>query len=291
MEFSKVHMESNAATQNLFTQDMNNDSHADIVALQDGTIWWYYRESDSDTSYSSASYSSCSSGALVFEEDSKWIIGCLSSGTFSKLQAESDGLSRPGSVLSYDTALAAIIPVSGFNSWIDFIGSQSNGWLVNLRQTNSNHITKRNGRITEDVTEVLEVVGLDNDSSEDLLVVSNTNIGWVKNQQFGNSVANIAAGRWAASTDINADAHNDVIIGHSTGSLTWHENIGGAGNFDETGLEIDSDLVAVGGVAVGDINGDGRNDVVAVVRIDAEDADWQLVWYQNGALLTSPSTF
>ncbi|KNC46966.1 fibronectin type III domain-containing protein [Thecamonas trahens ATCC 50062] len=75
---------------------------------------------------------------------------------------------------------------------------------------------------------------------------------------------------------IDADAHWDLVAASAgNSSVVWIRNIDSAGSFAAPQLVADN-LDAVAAVAVGDVNGDGSNDVVAAV----ENAQ-QIVWIAN----------
>ena len=96
----------------------------------------------------------------------------------------------------------------------------------------------------------------------------------------------IGNGKYARVGNINNDSHADIVVAESTAEITsikWYQNSGEDIDFDQVHV-IDTELSDIGGLGVGDMNNDGRLDVVALTK-DGDDEDlsqWKLVWYENG---------
>ena len=85
--------------------------------------------------------------------------------------------------------------------------------------------------------------------------------------------------RQVALVDVTGDGDADVVVtDYEGGNLFWFENLDGAGTFGPQRL-ISNDTYLPRSVAGGDVNGDGRADVVASITTFSADA--KVVWFEN----------
>lgn len=136
----------------------------------------------------------------------------------------------------------------------------------------------------------IAVGDLDGDTRRDLVVTNPTNrqIGWYQKPATATSVwTGYQLAVYTTNTpsdvklaDVNGDGQLEVIVAtFSAGSLRWFGPVGAQTlGWGENNL---ADLTeAVGRIAVGDIDGDGRPDVVAPLQGATSDLD-RIAWFEN----------
>lgn len=126
---------------------------------------------------------------------------------------------------------------------------------------------------------------MDTDGDLDFLTATNidNNIKLFKNTNGTDTFAptiitkHIDGGRVVRAEDIDGDGDKDIIAAsYWDDKISWFENLDGQGNFYNSQQIISNTLNGATSVAVGDLNGDGFNDVLATSLLDD-----QIVWFKN----------
>ncbi len=128
-----------------------------------------------------------------------------------------------------------------------------------------------------------------NQASSTISLLRNTSIGGINNSNSFAAKINLVVGsdpRWAAATDLNNDGKSDLVVSsYASGMLSVFENNGTPGTLSfSTRVDL-STSAGSGSVETGDLDGDGKSDIVV------GSADYPVIWiYRNvnsgGALTT-----
>ncbi|MCK7591694.1 T9SS type A sorting domain-containing protein [Subsaxibacter sp. CAU 1640] len=129
----------------------------------------------------------------------------------------------------------------------------------------------------------LHIVDMDADGDLDFIANIGNNIILYHNNgntgSFEPSILtkHIDGGRIVYADDIDGDGDKDIVAAsYWDDKISWYENLDGQGNFYNTQKIIASTLNGATSVHVGDVDGDGFNDVLATSYLD-----YEVVWYKN----------
>jgi len=291
-------------TRCIFSSDIDGDGDMDIISgsLVDDKVVWFKNLDGLGNFSNQIEITIAADGALyVFSEDidGDGDMDVLSASVFDNKIAwyeNLDGLGNFGtqqiitnSAYSVRSVFATDLDNDGD---IDVLCDSSNGsypsWHENLDGLGNfgpeQEITQESG------SQFAIAADIDGDGDMDILNVNfgggliylSKNIDGLGNFGAIEIISELIKPVKIYATDLDNDGDLDVVsVSHDDlgGSVFWHENIDGLGNFSEKQI-ISSNIIGGRGVFAADIDGDGDMDVLS-----ASIADHKIAWYENLTIL------
>ncbi|MFK7757756.1 MAG: FG-GAP-like repeat-containing protein [Flavobacteriales bacterium] len=276
----------------VFTSDLNNDGHEDILAASQNGIFWYPNNGEGgfleeklisnatsgwigiqasdingDSHIDVVVGSSISESVYWFENNG--------SGIFNSMHLIATDLNNLSSVFSIDLDM---------DGSIDVLVSQKVGAGTNNNGDTQRIMNNGDGTFQNAISLPLDILSssyinaadMDADGSIDILCTTNSTgnheIIFYANNGFNEYSTSIITSdmnslRFVNTSDIDDDGDLDVLITSTVADkVSWFENLGN-GDFGEETI-ISTNNKGANCAAAGDLNGDGNTDVVVTSRND-----------------------